>query len=75
MRTNRKERQHPILLAFPDRNNNLHAWCPYCVTFHHHGKGEGHRVAHCTNTDSPFKKTGYILKIGSKDDYKITTIK
>jgi len=38
-------------------------WCEYCKTFHTHGNEDGHRVAHCVSKDSPFKKTGYILKV------------
>ncbi|MCO4095751.1 hypothetical protein KFV08_07955 [Macrococcoides canis] len=75
MRTNKSEREFPVLLAFPDEHNHLHVWCPYCVKFHHHGVGEGHRTAHCSNQKSPFIDTGYVLKLGSKEDYKKTSIK
>lgn len=53
-----------MLKAF-ERNKEgmLSAWCPFCHEFHHHGKGEGHRVAHCKNNDSPFYQTGYELKL------------
>ncbi|MED1205884.1 hypothetical protein [Heyndrickxia acidicola] len=57
----------PVLEAF-ERNSDgmLSAWCSYCVEFHHHGAGEGHRIAHCTNEKSPYKITGYELKKVSK---------
>lgn len=54
---------YPVLAAV-ERNaeGHLSAWCPFCRRWHHHGAGEGHRVAHCINPESPFHKTGYILK-------------
>ncbi len=36
-------------------------YCPYCKKYHLHGFPLGHRVAHCTNPKSPYKKHGYIL--------------
>lgn len=36
-------------------------YCPHCRQFHYHGRGDGHRVAHCRATHSPYLKTGYIL--------------
>lgn len=54
----------PIFIVEKD-GNSLRFWCPYCLKYHTHGdangNGEGHRVAHCTEPTSPFKKTGYIL--------------
>jgi len=38
-------------------------YCQYCGTDHVHGAGEGHRVAHCHNSDSPCRKTGYYIKL------------
>lgn len=35
-------------------------FCPYCLKYHIHGKGEGHRVAHCFD-ESPLKKGGYYI--------------
>lgn len=40
----------------------LKVWCEYCNKYHFHGTEEGHRIAHCWKEDSPFNKTGYILK-------------
>ncbi|WP_224771486.1 hypothetical protein [Metabacillus idriensis] len=54
---------YPVLQAFErDKDGMLSAWCPFCARFHHHGKEEGHKVAHCIDGNSPFEKTGYILK-------------
>jgi len=45
-------------------------WCPYCKTWHTHGRGKGHRVAHCVigrnykdKEASPFIETGYIIEM------------
>ena len=55
--------QYPVLYAIPRSDKGfLSAWCPFCKKWHNHGKGEGHRVAHC-GEGSPFKKTGYVLKV------------
>lgn len=53
----------PVLEAF-ERNEqgDLSIYCVFCQEHHHHGQGDGHRIAHCTNEDSPFIKTGYIIK-------------
>jgi hypothetical protein len=37
-------------------------YCEHCGAQHVHGRGNGHRVAHCSNPDSPFKRTGYVLR-------------
>ncbi|MFS0766184.1 hypothetical protein [Peribacillus phoenicis] len=58
-----KKYDAPVLLGIERGNAGyLAVWCPYCVEFHLHGREEGHVVAHCTNEDSPFNKTGYYLK-------------
>ena len=41
-------------------------YCPACKKLHVHGATNGHRVYHCLfhgNPNSPFEKTGYIIKI------------
>ena len=64
----------------------IKAWCPYCKKWHYHGhvvwdnyphnrliRGNvnlGHRVAHCVNSDSPLKDTGYELKLMTKAEIK-----
>jgi len=35
-------------------------FCIYCNRWHLHGRGFGHRVAHCCS-ESPYSKTGYVL--------------
>ena len=39
----------------------LKVWCKYCNRNHLHGRGYGHRVAHCDDPASPYRATGYIL--------------
>lgn len=54
----------PSVKVFKSQNQKQYIfWCPFCNRFHYHGSASlGHRTAHCTNPDSPYKKTGYILK-------------
>lgn len=45
-------------------DNGAEVWlidCPHCGEPHAHGPGEGHRIAHCTNPASPYRRTGYNL--------------
>lgn len=44
MRTNKRERTYPILLAY-EKGSQYAVWCPYCFKWHFHGKKDGHRVA------------------------------
>lgn len=38
-------------------------WCEFCNKFHYHGsRALGHRIAHCTNENSPYYNSGYILE-------------
>jgi len=58
----------------------IHAWCPFCERFHTHGwpyeddwsllRYGTHRVAHCINQESPFKKGGYMIKKFTKKERK-----
>ena len=52
----------PTLPAY-DTGYQYHLWCQYCGVWHMHGRGNGHRVAHCYKPDSPYKQTGYILEL------------
>ena len=54
----------PVILCEErsDLPGGMTFWCPFCKHQHFHGEGEGHRSAHCSE-DSPFDKTGYILKL------------
>lgn len=47
-------------------------WCPFCSCFHTHGTaGLGHRLAHCTNQNSPYLgNNGYILKEYTKEELR-----
>lgn len=61
------ENKTPVLIAYPRRAGpGLKVWCPFCVCWHHHGTGEGHRTAHCKD-DTPFSKTGYVLKLAVRN--------
>jgi len=58
----------PCLAAVPrDRpldsqgHVGLRVWCKFCVAWHLHGMGYGHRVAHCVAAESPYNQTGYYL--------------
>jgi hypothetical protein len=41
----------------------LKVWCDYCRVWHGHGEPAGHRVAHCLNPDSPYRRGGYDLEV------------
>jgi len=49
----------PHLPAYPTPRGSLRVWCAYCVRWHIHGSGYGHRVAHCWRPDSPYRLSGY----------------
>lgn len=55
----------PIIIASIGERGTLHFWCDHCQLWHHHGAGEGHRIAHCLSTDSPYKTSGYYLRPGA----------
>ena len=59
----------PIIEAEPETGSGfLTFYCQYCRREHLHGRGDGHRGAHCIyhptgrQTSSPFLETGYYLK-------------
>mgnify|MGYP001587209909 CR=1 FL=1 len=56
-----KQPDPPTLDAYESRHQ-YHVWCAFCRTWHNHGKGDGHRVAHCFGQGSPYAQTGYILR-------------
>ena len=71
-----ENKEYPIIKALP-RKGGWKFWCPFCKKWHLHGASEGHRVAHCfcrapmepySNIESPFRKTGYILKKMTKKE-------
>lgn len=75
--------KRPVLKCFPASETQVKAWCPYCRKWHLHGYLEsdrGHKSlgafrANCMDENSPFKKTGYILKkITKKEAMEISEI-
>ena len=57
------EQKIPLVFARVTATGGWSFWCPFCRTWHRHGPGAGHKVAHCTEPDSPFKKTGYHVRL------------
>ena len=46
----------------------LRCWCPYCKRYHYHyndPKGSMYRVEHCSEGNSPYLDTGYLIKINN----------
>ena len=50
-------------LPRPDFEGGMMFWCPWCKRWHLHGRGEGSRGAHCSERNTPFKETDYIIKM------------
>ena len=64
-------KDHPIKEKCPTilckkTKDGLEFFCDFCGENHRHGNGDGDRAAHCTNPNSPYIKTGYILKEENK---------
>ena len=59
--TRQQDAHNPTLPAYADTDGMLRVWCRYCVDWHYHGEGSGHRTAHCRNDASPYKENGYTL--------------
>lgn len=55
----------PSLISYTMNNGeSTIAWCDQCKKWHLHGKGGGHRVAHCFDrSNSIYRETGYNLDI------------
>lgn len=64
------KKEIPVVKVFKTESEKQYAfWCPYCKRYHYHGSASlGHRTAHCTNKNSPFRETGYILKEYTKKE-------
>ena len=59
----------PVLVAVPTEDPKIvKVWCIHCKIYHQHNATNGHRVAHCTVPDSPYKTTGYIIKLTDQYD-------
>lgn len=60
---------YPVVPTYDDAKIHLHFWCIHCRNWHLHGRGDkkqpsvGHRVAHCTANNSPFRQNGVILRL------------
>ena len=50
----------PTIEVF-EKNGQWVFYCPHCDKEHFHAPGEGHRMAHCMDLDSPFFDVGYYL--------------
>lgn len=58
----------PVLPAFTtpaDARGAAQArvWCGWCEAYHWHSASPGHRAAHCTQEESPYRATGYVLDV------------
>ena len=49
---------------------SMEFYCIFCKKTHRHGKGNGHRIAHCSNIKSPFIETGYIINLKKSNEDK-----
>jgi hypothetical protein len=65
LRADRTPRDTPVLEALPiDIEGNLAAWCPHCMEWHEHNRGEGRKLVKCKESSrSPFLLTGYYLRV------------
>ena len=43
-------------------------WCKHCQSWHFHGPAEGHREAHCHDSNSPYWRSGYNLALSLEDE-------
>jgi hypothetical protein len=67
-----KTDEFPLIKCLPreDFDGGLKFWCPFCRKWHRHGRGDGHRSAHCTASNSPFNAHGYFIELMSKKELK-----
>lgn len=59
----------PVLSAYEVVNRGVVrwiVWCDHCRQWHKHGPAEGHREAHCSDSDSPYWRMGYNLAYAGK---------
>lgn len=55
----------PTLDAYSINVDGSRYWivyCEHCRIWHRHGPMEGHRIAHCTDPESPWYNCGYELR-------------
>ena len=59
------EHNIPIVSCWRIDFYHIGFWCPDCNVLHRHGwsdgKPNGHRSAHCHNSNSRFNRSGYYL--------------
>lgn len=58
----KKPKEPPVLPAYACRKS-WWVWCPWCAALHCHTAWPGHRKAHCREADSPYRESGYVLKL------------
>ena len=61
----------PTLLANEitvDGVTRWRVWCKHCQSWHFHGPAEGHREAHCHDSNSPYWRSGYNLALALEDE-------
>lgn len=51
----------PVVYAYDD-GHHYTMWCDFCRAWHRHGRGDGDVAAHCAYKDSPYRRTGYVLR-------------
>jgi hypothetical protein len=56
-------------LPRPDFPEGMMFWCPFCNRWHMHGIGNGPRVSHCFNPDSPHYHSEYKIQMIPKPNY------
>lgn len=58
-------KEPPIVIGIENKDGDMVITCPYCGKRHIHGKGEGHRVAHCLVRSRD--NNGYTIVLEKKD--------
>lgn len=53
----------PVVEAYDDGHHTV-LFCDWCAGWHRHGRGaEGDYVEHCWESDGPYSKTGYVIRL------------
>lgn len=60
IRSDEREGLHRFMAERID--GQLRFWCDYCNAYHFHSVGNGHRVAHCPDAASPYRRKGYLIE-------------
>ena len=56
-------------IVFGGCKEGMKFWCPFCKTWHLHGRGPGYRAPHC-KPSSPMYERDYYIKMMSKAELK-----